>query len=85
MDTAIITSIITSVFTLVGVIITVSVSAKKQRTEMEVAQKYQQKEIDEIKQQLKEHNGYANSIPVMQTELKYIRDDITEIKSKMGV
>lgn len=85
MDAAIITSIISSLCTLIGVIITVSVSAKKQRTEMELNQRYQQKEIDEIKQQLKTHNDYANKIPVMQTELQFIRDDVTEIRSKMGV
>ena len=85
MDAAIITSIISSLCTLIGVIITVSVSAKKQRTEMELNQRYQQKEIDEIKQQLKVHNDYANKIPVMQTELQFIRDDVTEIRSKMGV
>lgn len=84
METAIITSIISSVCTLIGVIITVSVSAKKQRTEMEVSQKFQQKEIDDIKENLKQHNDYAVKIPVIETELKYIRENVTDIKNKMG-
>lgn len=84
METAIITSVISSICTLIGVIITVSVSAKKQRTEMEVSQKFQQKEIDEIKEKLKQHNDYATKIPVIETELKYIRENITDIKNKMG-
>lgn len=84
METAIITSIISSVCTLIGVIITVSVSAKKQRTEMEVSQEFQQKEIDDIKEKLKQHNDYATKIPVIETELKYIRENVTDIKNKMG-
>lgn len=84
MDAAIITSIVTSLCTLIGVIITVLASASKQKTEMELAQRQQQKEIDEIKKQLKEHNNYANTIPVIQTELQFLREDITEIKSKIG-
>ena len=84
METAILTSIISSICTLIGVIITVLASASKQKTEMAAAQQNQQKEIDEIKAQLKEHNNYANTIPVIQTELKYLREDIGEIKSKIG-
>lgn len=84
MESAIITSVISSVCTLIGVIITVSVSAKKQRTEMEISQKFQQKEIDDIKDKLKQHNDYAVKIPVIETELKYIRENVTDIKNKMG-
>lgn len=84
MDAAIITSIVTSLCTLIGVIITVLASASKQKMEMEIAQRQQQKEIDEIKKQLNEHNNYATTIPVIQTELKFLREDITEIKSKIG-
>lgn len=84
MDAAILTSIITSVCTLAGVIITVLSSASKQKMEMEIMQRQQKQEIDEIKKQLKEHNSYANTIPVLQTELQFLREDIGEIKSKIG-
>ena len=84
MDAAIITSIITSACTLIGVIITVLSSASKQKMEMEIMQRQQNQEIDEIKKQLKEHNSYANTIPVLQTELQFLREDIGEIKSKIG-
>lgn len=84
MDAAILTSIITSVCTLAGVIITVLSSASRQKMEMEIMQRQQKQEIDEIKKQLKEHNSYANTIPVLQTELQFLREDIGEIKSKIG-
>ena len=60
------------------------ISASKQKMEMEIMQRQQKSEIDEIKKQLKEHNSYANTIPVLQTELKFLREDIGEIKSKIG-
>ena len=84
MDAAIITSIITSVCTLIGVIITVTTSARKQRAEMEIQQRYQQDEIEEIKKQLKEHNSYATTIPVIQTEIKYIKESVSDIKNRLG-
>ena len=84
MNEVIITSIVTSVFTLIGVIITVRASASKQKTEMELTLKQQQREIDEIHKQLKEHNSYAATIPVIQNDIKYLREDVTEIKSKIG-
>lgn len=83
METAIIVSIITSVCSLIGVIITVAVGNKKKKTELELYQKFQSQQIEEIKAQLKTHNDYANKIPVMQTELQYIRESITEIKKRM--
>ena len=84
MDTAIIVSIISSMCTLVGVIITVRASARKQRIELELQQRYQQHEIEEIKSQLKTHNNYAGEIPVIQTEIKYISESISEIKKRIG-
>lgn len=84
MDAAILTSIISSAATLAGVIITVVVSGKKTKTEMEMQQKYQQQEIEEIKKQLETHNNYAVQIPVIQTELSFIRENLTEIKKKVG-
>ena len=84
MDAAIITSIITSACTLIGVIITVVISSRKTKTEMEMQQKYQQSEIEELKKQLETHNNYAVQIPVIQTELTFIRENLTEIKKKVG-
>ena len=83
MESAIIVSIITSVCSLIGVIITVVVGNKKKKSELELYQKFQSQQIEEIKAQLKTHNDYANKIPVMQTELQYIRESLTEIKQKV--
>lgn len=83
MEVAIVTSIITSICSLIGVIITVLVGNHKKKTELEMYSKFQQAQIDEIKKQLKEHNDYANKIPVMQTELEFIRESVTDIKHNL--
>ena len=83
MEVAIITSIITSVCSLIGVIITVIVGNRKKKTELEIYSKFQQSQIDEIKKQLKDHNDYANKIPVMQAELEFIRESVTDIKHNL--
>ena len=84
MDSIIVTTIITQICTLLGVIITVLVSSRKTKTEIEMRQKHQQEEIDSIKNKLQIHNDYAVKIPVIETELSFIREDITEIKKKIG-
>lgn len=84
METAILTSIITSACTLIGVIVTVAVNSRKQRTIMELRQKEQQKEIDELRESIKQHNSYAVDIPVMKTQLSYIEKNLEEIKKKVG-
>lgn len=83
MDATIIVAIITNVCTLIGVIVTVAVSGKKTKTEIEMRQKHQQEQIDDIKKKLQTHNDYAVKIPVIETELKFIREDIGEIKKKV--
>lgn len=84
MDSVIISSVITSVLTLIGVIITVVVSSSKNKALIEQQVKSQQHEIEEMKADIKEHNNYATSIPVIQTEITHIKETLSEIKSKIG-
>lgn len=78
----IIVTIISSVCMLIGTIITVIVSNNKLRTELELKQKFQQEQIDAMKKDIKEHNDYAKRMPVIETELTFIRQMIEEIKNK---
>lgn len=69
----IITTIISSVCLLIGTVITVVVTNSKLKRELELRQQFQQTEIDELKQTIKEHNNYAKSIPVIETEIEFIK------------
>lgn len=78
----IIVTIISSAGMLIGTIITVIVSNNKLKTELELKQKFQQEQIDAMKKDIKEHNDYAKRMPVIETELTFIRQMIEEIKNK---
>ena len=69
----IVTTIISSVCLLIGTVITVVVTNSKLKRELELKQQFQQSEIDELKQSIKEHNNYAKSIPVIETEIEFIK------------
>lgn len=80
----IVVTLIANAFTLAGVIITVIATSSKSKTEMDMRIKEQQKEIEELKKDIKEHNNYAIHIPVIQTEIANIKESLKEIKNKLG-
>lgn len=83
MNTEILVTLISSGCILIGTIITVVVTNSKTRAEMYLKQKYQQEQINEVKEQLKEHNGYAISIPLIQLQIENIKNELAEIKEKI--
>lgn len=83
MNTEILVTLISSGCILLGTIITVVVANSKTRAELYLKQKYQQEQIDEVKEQLKQHNGYAVSIPLIQLQIETIKNELAEIKDKI--
>lgn len=83
MNTEILVTLISSGCILLGTIITVVVANSKTRAELYLKQKYQQEQIDEVKEQLKQHNGYAVSIPLIQLQIETIKNGLAEIKDKI--
>lgn len=79
----IIVTVISSACILIGTIVSVIASNSKIRAEMEIKQQFQQQQIDEMKNDIKEHNNYAKQFPVIQTELNYIKQSIEEIKNEI--
>lgn len=84
METQLIATILTGVFTLAGIIITVTVQNKKTRIETELRLEQQQEQIDAINKKLEQHNNYAVKIPVIERDIQYIRENISDIKKKIG-
>lgn len=84
MEASVLATIISSVFTLLGVIITVIVSSSNNKKAIEMKVNSQQNEIEEMKNDIKEHNNYAIHIPVIQTEIQNIKETLKEIKAKIG-
>lgn len=85
MNETILATIISSGCLLLGTILTVVISNAKMKNTLEIKQKFQQTQIKEMKNDIKEHNNYAVHIPKIETEIGNIKESITEIKHKIGV
>lgn len=85
MNETILATIISSGCLLLGTILTVVISNVKMKNTLEIKQKFQQTQIEEMKNDIKEHNNYAVHIPKIETEIENIKESITEIKHKIGV
>jgi len=72
-------AIIVALITLVGVFISARATQNKVQSEIQTMNAVQNKELEHIKEEmaavkrdLKEHNGYAKSMPVIEERLKEI-------------
>ena len=70
MTEAVIVALITGGLSLVGVVITNMATSKKQEKAAAVAQAVMDTKIDELTREVREHNNFAQKMPVMQQGLK---------------
>lgn len=77
MSEAIIVAIITGGLSLVGVVISNLATAHKTEKAQAVAQAVTETKIDELTREVRQHNGFAEKIPVLQSE-------ITDLKRRVG-
>lgn len=82
MDVSSYISIATGIVTILATVIAIVKSNEKIRTELEMKVKSQQYQLQEMKDDIKEHNNYAKEIPVIKTELKYITQMVGELKNE---
>ena len=82
MDLSSYISIATGIVTILATVIAIVKSNEKIRTELEMKVKSQQYQLQEMKDDIKEHNNYAKEIPVIKTELKYITQMVGELKNE---
>lgn len=80
MSEAVASALITGVLALIGVIITCYFSNQKTRTEIqaeiETAIAVQNTKIEELTREVRLHNNFAQRMPVVENEIKHIKDDI---------
>lgn len=70
MTEAVVVALITGGLSLVGVVITSMATSKKQEKAAAVAQAVMDTKIDELTREVREHNNFAQKMPVLQQELK---------------
>ena len=80
MSEAIIVALITGGLSLVGVIISNAVTAKKSEKERAVAQAVMDTKLDELTREVREHNNFAQKMPVMQQEIKDLERRVVNLE-----
>lgn len=69
MSDAILVALITGGLSLAGVVITCLVTAKKSETTMKVSQAVTDTKIEELTREVREHNGFAQKLPVVENKV----------------
>lgn len=74
-------SIITSLLTLVGVVISNNRSKADVQKKLEIGQAVTDTKIDELTREVREHNGFARRIPVLEEQMKAANHRIEDLES----
>lgn len=80
MSEAIIVALITGGLSLVGVVVTNMAAAKKQEKNQAVAQAVMDTKLDELTREVREHNGFAQKMPVIQTQVDDLKRRVSVLE-----
>ena len=83
MSEAVIVAIITGLITLSGTALTVVQSNKKTDVNFKIAQAEMKKDIEELTREVRQHNGFAQRMPVVEEQIKVINhrlEDLEDVK-----
>ena len=78
MSEAIIVALITGGLSLVGVVVTCLATSKKTEKAAAVAQAVTETKLEELTREVREHNNFAQKMPVLQQE-------VNDIKRRVGI
>ena len=80
MTDAIAVALITGGPSLLGVVITCLVTAKKSETTIKIAQAVTDTKIQELTREVRQHNGFAQRMPVVEEQIKVINHRLTDLE-----
>ena len=85
MITEVIVAIITAGFALIGTIITVVVTSNRKMAKMETAMKVNQAisdtKLDELTREVREHNGFARRMPVLEEKVASLEKRVSKVEN----
>lgn len=82
MSEAIQVAIITGGLSLLGTIITVLMTSSKTREELRISQAVMENKITELTREVREHNGFARRMPVIEEQIKTINNRLDAIEAR---
>ncbi len=80
MGEAVLAALITGCLSLAGVVVTCMATAKKNENAMKVSQAVTDTKIDELTREVREHNGFARRMPVVEEQIKVINHRLTDLE-----
>lgn len=80
MSEAIVVALITGGLSLAGVVITCIATAKKSEKNAAVAQAVTDTKIEELTREVREHNGFAQKMPVIQTQVDDLKRRVSALE-----
>ena len=80
MSEAIIVALITGGLSLAGVVVTCIATAKKNEKTQAVAQAVTDTKIEELTREVRQHNGFAQRMPVVEEQIRVINHRISDLE-----
>lgn len=82
MSEAILVALITGGLSLAGVVVTCTATAKKNENTVRISQAVTDTKIDELTREVREHNGFARRMPVVEEQIKVINHRLTDLEKE---
>ena len=81
MTEAIIVALITGGLSLIGVVVTCLATSRKNEKNQEIAQAVMKTELAELTREVREHNNFAQRMPIVENEIKTINRRIGNLEA----
>lgn len=78
---SIIGALITGGLSLFGVVVSNVLSNRKVEAKLQTAQAVTETKIEELTREVREHNNFAQRMPIVENEIKHITTEITKLNS----
>ena len=79
---AIVVALITGGLSLLGVVITTTSGNRKMQDQLEKSQAVTDTKLDELTREVREHNGFARRMPVVEEQIKVINHRIADLEKE---
>jgi len=83
MGDAVLAAMITGGLSLIGVVITCMATAKKNENALRISQAVTDTKIEELTREVREHNGFARRMPVVEEQIKVINHRLTDLEREV--
>ncbi len=83
MSDAVLVALVSGGLSLLGVVITNLATARKTASSIHTAQAVTDTKIEELTREVREHNGFARRMPVVEEQIKVINHRLTDLEREV--